>query len=48
MADLERACRSSTNIIPPMIEAVTADATVGEIGDVFRAAFGDWTPPIQF
>lgn len=48
MADLERACRSSTNIIPPMIEAVAADATVGEIGDTFRAAFGDWTPPIQF
>src|ERR1700733_5595126 len=48
MAELERACRGSTNMIPPMIEAVTADATVGEIGDAFRAAFGDWTPPIQF
>ena len=48
MTELERACNSGANIIPPMIEAVMADATVGEIGDVFRAAFGDWTPPIQF
>jgi len=48
MADLEAACRSSANIMPVMMEAVAADATLGDIGDVFRSVFGDWESPIHF
>lgn len=45
---LEQACRGDTNIMPVMLEAVAADVTVGEIGDVFREVFGDWNVPIAF
>jgi methylmalonyl-CoA mutase N-terminal domain/subunit len=31
-----------------MVDAVSAGATVGEIGDVFREVFGDWDAPIEF
>jgi hypothetical protein len=31
-----------------MLDAVLAGATLGEIGDVYRSTFGDWTPPISF
>jgi methylmalonyl-CoA mutase N-terminal domain/subunit len=48
IGELRRVCGSSDNIIPAMIEAVSADATLGDIGDVFRDSFGDWTIPIQF
>lgn len=45
---LEEACRSDANIMPAMMEAVAADVTLGEIGDVFRLVFGDWQVPIRF
>ncbi|HVW45282.1 MAG TPA: acyl-CoA mutase large subunit family protein [Amycolatopsis sp.] len=48
MRNLASVCAGDDNILPPMIEAVLAGATVGEIGDVFRTVFGDWTPPIEF
>jgi methylmalonyl-CoA mutase, N-terminal domain len=48
IAGLKRACDSDANIIPSMIEAVDADATLGDIGNVFRDAFGDWRVPIEF
>ena len=47
LRNLEQACRGTANIMPPMMEAVAADVTLGEIGDVFRSVFGDWNPPIQ-
>jgi hypothetical protein len=31
-----------------MMEAVAADATLGDIGGVFRESFGDWDIPIKF
>jgi methylmalonyl-CoA mutase N-terminal domain/subunit len=37
---LEAAARSSDNLLPLMIDAVKAHATVGEISDRLRAAFG--------
>jgi methylmalonyl-CoA mutase N-terminal domain/subunit len=46
--ELRSACIGDTNIIPPMIDAVAADATLGEIGEVFRDVFGDWDVPIRF
>ena len=37
--------RSSENIMPVLIEAVKAYATVGEISDVFREVFGEYRVP---
>ena len=45
---LEGACRSEVNIMGPMLDAVEARVTVGEIGDVFRTVFGNWDVPIVF
>jgi methylmalonyl-CoA mutase N-terminal domain/subunit len=42
---LDAACRGDANVLPPMMEAVEAGATVGDIGAVFREAFGDWQIP---
>jgi len=33
--------------MPAMMAAVDADATVGEIGAVFRDCYGDWHVPIS-
>jgi methylmalonyl-CoA mutase, N-terminal domain len=46
--DLEAACRSDKNIVPAVMAAVQADASIGEIGDIFRKVFGNWEPPISF
>lgn len=48
MQELRDTCTGSGNIMPAMLEAVAADATLGEIGDVFRDVFGDWEVPIRF
>ena len=48
MRELERVCRSGENIMPPMMDAVAAGATLGEFGDVFRSVFGDWVSPVKF
>lgn len=48
LRSLAAACRSDANIMPAMLDAVAADVTLGEIGDVFREAFGDWNVPISF
>jgi methylmalonyl-CoA mutase, N-terminal domain len=40
MARLEDAARGSDNLLPPIIEAVKAYATVGEIANSLRAAWG--------
>jgi methylmalonyl-CoA mutase N-terminal domain/subunit len=45
---LRQACLSTDNIIPPMLDAVAADATLGDIGGIYRDAFGDWDVPIRF
>jgi len=47
LAELEEACRSDQNIIPPMMKAVQAYATVGEVGELFRKVFSVWEPPIS-
>jgi len=46
LRDLETCCRGDDNLLPAMMAAVAADATLGEIGGVFREAFGDWDTPI--
>ena len=40
--------RSDENVMPVMIEAVTAYATVGEISDALRKAFGEYREPNIF
>jgi methylmalonyl-CoA mutase, N-terminal domain len=49
---VRQAARSSANLLPPMIEAVRAMATLGEISDVLREEWGVFRgvavgPPIQ-
>jgi methylmalonyl-CoA mutase, N-terminal domain len=42
LAGLERACRGKENLVPRIIAAVKAYATLGEISDVMRAVFGTY------
>ena len=35
------AARTSENLVPPIIDAVEAQATVGEISDALRSVFGE-------
>lgn len=47
MKNLERTARGSNNIMPAMMQALDAEVTLGEIGDIWRDVFGDWDTPIQ-
>ena len=40
---VRRAARDGTNLVPPIISAVEARATVGEIADTLRDVFGEYT-----
>jgi methylmalonyl-CoA mutase N-terminal domain/subunit len=46
--NLGRTCASRENTMPAIIEAVKAYATLGEIMDVFRSAFGNYMEPAVF
>jgi len=41
---LDKVARSEENTIPPILEAVRAKATLGEMSDVFRDVFGTYRP----
>ena len=43
---LNDAARGSDNLMPPIIEAVKAYATLGEICDTLRAVFGEYEAPV--
>jgi methylmalonyl-CoA mutase N-terminal domain/subunit len=43
IAGVERAAREGANVMPPIVEAVEARATVGEISDALRRVFGEHT-----
>lgn len=45
LKDLEGAARSDKNLMPYILEAVMAYATIGEICDVFRDVWGEWEEP---
>ena len=46
MRELAATCRDpARNIMPVMMQAVDAEVTIGEIGDIFRQAWGDWQTP---
>jgi methylmalonyl-CoA mutase, N-terminal domain len=42
LAAVRAAARDGSNLVPPIIEAVEAKATVGEISDALRAEFGEY------
>jgi methylmalonyl-CoA mutase N-terminal domain/subunit len=41
LAALERAAREDRNVLPPILDAVRAEATLGEVADALRAVFGE-------
>ncbi len=45
---LEQAARGSENLMQPLLDAVNAYATLGEMMDVFRSAFGEYSPSWGF
>ncbi len=48
LADLKAACAGGANVMPPLVEAVKAYATVGEISDVMREVFATYEEPAVF
>ncbi|MFM7232023.1 MAG: methylmalonyl-CoA mutase [bacterium] len=44
LTQLERAARGSANLVPPILAALTARATLGEVCDTLRAVFGVHRP----
>ena len=48
LKDLEHAARGSDNLMPPLLEAVKAYATLGEMMGVFRSVFGEYQPSWGF
>jgi methylmalonyl-CoA mutase N-terminal domain/subunit len=45
LAGLETAARGDANLLPPILEAVRAYATLGEICGALRTVFGEYRPP---
>ncbi len=48
LSALRTAAEGKTNLMPPLIDAVRAFATVGEICDVLREVFGTWQERTSF
>ncbi len=45
LANLEAACAGTENLMVPILEAVRAYATLGEICGSMRGVFGEYNPP---
>ncbi|MBC7339839.1 MAG: methylmalonyl-CoA mutase family protein [Firmicutes bacterium] len=45
LEDLERAAQGTGNLVPPILEAVRARCTLGEICDTLRGVFGEYRAP---
>jgi len=48
LARVEAACRSGEDVMPPLIDAVKAYATLGEIADVYRRVWGAYRETASF
>jgi len=48
LARVEQAARDGSNLMPPIIGAVRAWATLGEIADAMRRVFGEYLPINEF
>ena len=42
MTNLKKAAQGTDNIVPPILEAVKAYATIGEISDTLRDVLGEY------
>ncbi len=45
---LTQVCQSGGNVMAAVMDAVGADVTVGEVGEVFRTVLGSWKFPVHF
>ena len=45
LAALEKAAKTSDNVMPHLVKCCHAYATVGEMAGVFRKTFGEWNEP---
>ncbi|MGZ4130114.1 MAG: methylmalonyl-CoA mutase family protein, partial [Actinomycetota bacterium] len=45
IAGVEAAARDGANVMPVLIDAVRAGATLGELSDAFRRVFGEFREP---
>jgi len=43
--ELRKCCRNGSNVMNPIISAVKAEATVGEVNTILREEFGTWFAP---
>lgn len=48
LAEVDRACAEDRNVMPSVLEAMRAYATVGEICDCWRQRFGSFVPSTDF
>jgi methylmalonyl-CoA mutase N-terminal domain/subunit len=48
LAAMVQVARGSGNLVPPMLEAARAEATLGEICDALRAEWGEYREPPRF
>ena len=48
LAELVRAARTEDNLVPPMLRAARAEATLGEICDALRSVWGGYTEHARF
>ncbi|HEX7251709.1 MAG TPA: methylmalonyl-CoA mutase family protein, partial [Thermoanaerobaculia bacterium] len=48
LAALRQACRDGKNVMPPLIDAAKAYATVGEMSDVMREVFATYEEPAVY
>jgi methylmalonyl-CoA mutase N-terminal domain/subunit len=48
LKELESTARNGGNVMAGVMQAVEADASIGEVGDVYREVFGSWQFPVTF
>ncbi len=48
IAAMVAAARTEANLVPPMLDAVRAEATLGEICDALRGEWGEYREPARF
>ena len=48
LSKVEESCKNSNNLLPPIIEAVKAGATMGEIVITMKNEFGEWNETSVF
>ncbi|MBO9520002.1 MAG: methylmalonyl-CoA mutase [Nocardioidaceae bacterium] len=48
LARMVAVARTEENLVPPMLDAVRAEATLGEICDALRAEWGEYREPARF